>query len=60
MNIASWTPVDHEPAPPKVVDFFTETGAIPIAMSRFGERMLGTAGPAVRAARHRHEHVSAV
>ena len=45
MNVASWTPVDHEPAPPKVVDYFVQTNAIPIAMSRFGERMLGRLDP---------------
>jgi glycosyltransferase involved in cell wall biosynthesis len=45
MNCACWVPVDHEPAPPKVVDFFVESGAIPIAMSRFGQRMLGRLDP---------------
>lgn len=44
MNIASWVPVDHDPAPPKVIDFFTRTGATPIAMSRFGEDKLREAG----------------
>lgn len=39
-NVASWVPVDHEPAPDPVVDFFHGSGAIPIAMSKFGERML--------------------
>jgi glycosyltransferase involved in cell wall biosynthesis len=45
MNIASWVPVDHEPAPEIVVDFFVQTGAIPIAMSKFGERQLGRLDP---------------
>lgn len=40
LRVASWVPVDHEPAPPPVVRFFTETDAVPIAMSEFGERML--------------------
>lgn len=40
MNMACWVPVDHEPAPPRVLDFFRESGAIPIAMSKFGQRML--------------------
>lgn len=40
MNMACWVPVDHEPAPPRVTDFFRESGAIPIAMSKFGQRML--------------------
>jgi glycosyltransferase involved in cell wall biosynthesis len=45
VNLACWVPVDHDPAPPKVVDFFIESGAVPIAMSRFGERMLGRLDP---------------
>jgi glycosyltransferase involved in cell wall biosynthesis len=45
VNMACWTPVDHEPAPPKVVEFFMQSDAVPIAMSRFGERMLGRLDP---------------
>jgi glycosyltransferase involved in cell wall biosynthesis len=45
MNCACWTPVDHEPPPPAVVEFFGASGAVPIAMSRFGERMLGRLDP---------------
>lgn len=41
---AIWVPVDHEPAPGRVVGFFRETGATPIAMSRFGVRMLADQG----------------
>lgn len=44
LPLACWVPVDHEPCPPRVVDFFKRTGAKPIAMSRFGERMLRDAG----------------
>lgn len=44
MNIAAWVPVDHETVPPMVYDWFTQTGAIPIAMSRFGERALTERG----------------
>lgn len=40
LNMACITPVDHEPAPPLVVDFLTQANAIPIAMSRFGEEQL--------------------
>lgn len=40
LNMACWVPVDHEPAPPRVLDFFRDSGAIPIAMSRFGQKML--------------------
>jgi len=44
MNLASWVPVDHDPVPPKVAEFFKKYGARPIAMSRFGERKLKEAG----------------
>lgn len=44
-NVAAWTPVDHVPAPRDVVGFFHKNPeAIPIAMSRFGERELSNAG----------------
>jgi hypothetical protein len=43
-RLACWTPVDHKPAPPPVIDFFEKTDAIPIAMSRFGEAELREAG----------------
>lgn len=39
-NVACWTPVDHEPIPPRVLGFFQQSGAVPIAMSRFGEDQL--------------------
>lgn len=41
LNMACWAPVDHDPAPPGVVNFFMRSGAIPIAMSKFGQLMLG-------------------
>jgi glycosyltransferase involved in cell wall biosynthesis len=41
MNMACWVPVDHSPAPQAVVDFFTQSGAVPIAFSRFGYNLLG-------------------
>lgn len=44
LNVASWVPVDHQPTPPPVADFFKESGAIPIAMSRFGETELQRSG----------------
>jgi glycosyltransferase involved in cell wall biosynthesis len=40
MRFANWTPVDHSPVPPAVVDFFRKSEAIPIAMSRWGEQAL--------------------
>jgi hypothetical protein len=44
LNLACWVPVDHEPVSPNVAQFFEWSGACPIAMSRFGERMLQDAG----------------
>lgn len=44
MNVASWVPIDHEHVPPAVAEWFRATGAVPVAMSRFGERALREAG----------------
>jgi glycosyltransferase involved in cell wall biosynthesis len=49
---ACWAPVDHDPVPPGIVDFFERSGAAPIAMSRFGERQLRDAGLAAGYAPH--------
>lgn len=43
-DVACWAPVDHKPCPPRVAEFFHQTGARPIAMSRFGEAELRQAG----------------
>lgn len=44
-QILAWTPVDHFPCPEAVIKFFHRNpGAIPVAMSRFGEKMLIEAG----------------
>lgn len=43
-NLASWLPVDHDPVPAKTVEFFETTGSRPIAMARFGERLLNDIG----------------
>lgn len=43
-HVAAWAPVDHEPAPPRVIEFFTRNGAVPIAQSRHGFRMFEQAG----------------
>lgn len=43
-RVASWVPVDHQPCPPSVSEFFRKTGATPIAMSRFGQAELEKAG----------------
>ena len=43
-RVACWVPVDHQPCPVPVAKFLEVTGAMPIAMSRFGERMLQDEG----------------
>jgi glycosyltransferase involved in cell wall biosynthesis len=43
-NLACWTPVDHDPAPPLVAKFLLEGGHHAIAMSLFGQKMLANAG----------------
>lgn len=45
LNVACWTPVDHNPAPPAVIAFFRNSQAIPLAMSRFGEEQLAEFDP---------------
>lgn len=40
VNMACWCPVDHDPAPPRVKEFLAQSGAVPIAMSRFGQEQL--------------------
>jgi glycosyltransferase involved in cell wall biosynthesis len=44
LRLASWVPVDHDPVPPRVLEFFRSHGAIPIAMSKFGQQRLQEAG----------------
>lgn len=44
LNVASWVPIDHDPVPPGVLAWFDRTGALPIAMSRFGEKQLDEHG----------------
>jgi hypothetical protein len=51
--------VDHEPAPPGVSNFFIKSGAIPIAMSKFGQMMLGRLDPLYVPHAHRHGRVQA-
>ncbi len=45
LNTVSWTPVDHDPVPPRVARYFEESSAIPLAMSRFGEERLAEFDP---------------
>ena len=44
LNVASWVPVDHDPCPRPVAEFFHGTGAVPIAMSEFGQQTLRDSG----------------
>jgi hypothetical protein len=44
MPWAAWTPIDHDPAPTHVTDVLEKGNAVPIAMSRFGERAMREAG----------------
>ena len=44
LNTCCWVPVDHSPAPDPVVGFFQASGAVPIAMAKFGQEMLTDAG----------------
>jgi len=44
LNLACWTPVDHEPAPPMVAKFLLDGKHHGIAMSQFGEEQLLKAG----------------
>ena len=44
LNLACWTPIDHDPAPPGVIKFLKEGNHHAIAMSRFGEQALLDAG----------------
>lgn len=41
---AVWCPVDHLPVPPKVTEFFVKSGAVPVAMSRWGRDLLDAQG----------------
>ena len=42
--IASWTPIDHQPAPAKVMDWLKKPNVMPIAMSKFGKAMIEQRG----------------
>lgn len=39
-NIASWVPIDHSPIPGNVEGWLRHQNVTPIAMSRFGERLM--------------------
>jgi hypothetical protein len=43
-RIFSWVPVDHQPCPPEVLVWCRRDNVTPIAMSKFGQRMLESEG----------------
>jgi len=43
-NVASWTPIDHTPPPPEVLNWNKQDFVSPIAMSKFGKQMFDVAG----------------
>lgn len=44
LSVAHWMPVDTSTLPDACADYLSRSGAVPVAMSRFGERVLGDAG----------------
>jgi len=40
LPLAAWTPVDHDPLMELTANWYRQSNAIPIAMSRFGERVM--------------------
>jgi len=43
-KMAAWVPIDHQPAPPKVAKWLRRKNVMPVAMSKFGSRMLDIEG----------------
>jgi glycosyltransferase involved in cell wall biosynthesis len=44
LNLAWWVPIDHDPVPSQIVEFFSKSGAVAIGMTKFGEQQLLKAG----------------
>ena len=42
--IASWTPIDHNPVPPGVMQWLKKNNVTPLAMSKFGLEQINKAG----------------
>jgi hypothetical protein len=42
--LACWVPIDHQPCPPGVMEWVSKPNVTPLAMSRFGQRMLENEG----------------
>lgn len=43
-QIVSWVPIDHTPCPPDVLAWCARSNVVPVAMSKYGQRMLHQAG----------------
>ena len=43
-NVACWTPIDHDPVPPRVTEFLHAYGGFTLAMSKFGQKALENQG----------------
>ena len=43
-NVAAWTPIDHDPVPQAILDFFQRSDATAIAMSKWGQDLLAKQG----------------
>jgi glycosyltransferase involved in cell wall biosynthesis len=44
VNVASWTPIDHNPVPPAVANWSARPNVTPLAMSQFGQKQLEALG----------------
>lgn len=44
LNVASWTPIDHNPVPPLVLEWCQRENVTPIAMSKWGQAELAKHG----------------
>lgn len=44
LPLMAWTPIDHDPIIPRTHEWLAKSGALPVAMSRFGERVMEAAG----------------
>jgi hypothetical protein len=42
--LACWVPIDHQPCPPGVMEWVSKPNVTPLAMSRFGQRMMENEG----------------
>ena len=44
INVASWTPIDHNPIPPLVLNWLKQPNVTPIAMSKWGQEQMIASG----------------